>query len=350
MKTIRLFFPLLLISSNLFSNISEAYPKVEISEIFVESSFSWSLELGFRENYDVIPYDSIVIETCAGRSKVKDYTLIDISQPGFLSSFIAVITNSDLERELEINRENDFLKVYSYFMGMEVQDFLAFGKYPGSFFLEFKSGFSIVRDDVGLFSLDKTPTIGKVNTEDGTMGVVQGYVYDRNHNPLPNAWIGYNTSILSNENGYYYTSIPSRTYYTDTIWTSDIETYIFKPDTINVFPDSTSSADLIVLSHSQHSSVINSTFEPHFLNFPNPFKNFTTFYVSLPEIYNNKTVILEIYNNAGQAVGSFQFPDTRYAIALPSDLTGGLKAGIYYYTLIIDGIPSGETKTMIKIP
>jgi hypothetical protein len=86
------------------------------------------------------------------------------------------------------------------------------------------------------------------------------------------------------------------------------------------------------------------------MNYPNPFRDVTTFIVCLTDFYNKKTVNLQIYNNMGQAVASFRLPTDKSAVALPNDIIGRLKAGTYYYNLIIEGVPTGETKTMVKIP
>jgi hypothetical protein len=354
MKTLRLIFPLLILSCNVFSNLSIFRPNAEISEIYIESPNTWSVELGFRYDTVDMKIDSIAIETKAGISRVKNYSLSDVRSSGSNFIFLSVISNSNLEKMLDMIRENDFVKVCSYVHGTAYYDSLAFGQYPGSYFLTFEEGFSIARYASLEFSLDKSPSIGEINSEDGMLGTAEGFVTSKNHEPMAKTTIGFGSYILTDENGYYNTLLPSRSYYTDTIWTSENETYIFKPDTINVQPDSTSYADIVVESHWFHSSVINGYYyiNPESLtNYPNPFKELTTFFICLPhDFIENKTVSLQIYNNMGQTVSSFRFPDNISSIALPSDVVGCLKAGTYYYTLVIDGIPIGETKTMVKIP
>lgn len=352
MKTLRLFIPLLIISFNVFGNLSIYNPKLCISEIYIESPDSWLIELGFSYDTAGIKIDSIAIETKAWMSKVINDSLFDAGSSGYPFEFLCVISNNNLERNLEIIRENDFVKVYTYVDGNSYTDSLSFGQFPGSFFPIFKEGYSIALSPSWLLSLDNSPSIGEINTDEGMLGTVEGYVYNKNHEPIANTTIGFGSYILTDENGYYTTNILSRIYYTDTIWTSTTETYIFKPDTIDVQPDSTLQKDLIVISHSLHSSIFNQTYSPGdlIMNYPNPFKDLTTFIVRLSDFFDNKVVDLQIYNNMGQTVGSFRLPNKRSAIALPSDMIGSLKAGTYYYKIIIDGVPTGETKTMVKIP
>jgi hypothetical protein len=350
-KTILITF-FLISGSKLLCNIIT--PKVNISEILIESDSVWSVELFFPDHTDVISFDSIEIETSAGRSKINSYSLIDITESGSSSSYISVITNSSLARPLNVNPHGDFVKIYSYILGSVGYDFIAFGNYPGSFFLNYQKEYSLALTDEGLFSLNRTPSIGERNTDEGTQGTVQGFLLDKNHHPIENTpLLMFGTDVKTNENGYYSQAILSRTYFIEdtlTAWLNPTQTFIFEPDTINVIPDSVSEANIILLEYIINSNIIiDPRSDPDvFLNYPNPFKDVTTFYLYLP-VPDCSTATLQILNNRGQLVVAIPVPVDEMRIALVPDILSSLPAGIYHYTLLVDGKSSGLVNTMVKL-
>ena len=140
MKSIRLLFILLILSSKVWSNV--APPQAHISEIYINSLNAWSLELGFYYP-DISQIDSIIIETESGSAKLTNYSLIDVS---FIDEspfyYLSVISNNNLNGILEINRENDFVIIHSYIGTTSNDDYLAFGLHEHSNFLIFPEGHS----------------------------------------------------------------------------------------------------------------------------------------------------------------------------------------------------------------
>ena len=277
------------------------------------------------------------------------------------------ITNSNLEEPLEIDREHDFVNIYSYIGESVNSDYIAFGNHPDSDFLLFREGHSIARIDqfggcLRFYSLDNTPSIGENNLADGVSGTVSGYLFDGYHNPVPDTKIfNYICEVTTDENGYYEGNVLSRTYIFDSIsiWTDQREVYIFEPDTINVFPDSTYYTDIVLLSHyidtSTHDTEYSSiyyytTSNPGIItSFPNPFKDYVSFYIALSGVDNFNAIDFQIFNANGQKVYSIPLSGQYGSINLSSGIVGSWKAGIYYYRLLIDGKPSDKLNTFIKL-
>jgi hypothetical protein len=353
MKFLRLLIVFLIVQYSAIGNIVTS--KVYISEIFIDTPKSWLLELAFPDDPGIITFDSMVIETSIGKSRVINYSLIDTTV-GNISKYLTVLSNYNLSKELDIDRDNDFVKVYSYILGGVSTDYLAFGNYPGSFFQPFLEGYSIARTPDGTFSLDKTPSLGEINSEDGMFGTVEGYLLDRNQVRQAYSEVyAFGYDISTDGNGYYSESVPSRTYIIyDTTMAQSNKAYIYIPDTFNVIPDSVTVKDIVLLSYYTYSAIIyrEPTYSPQlsFMNFPNPFRDFTVFYFILPQIRHYKTVTLEIFNNMGESVASVRLPEEETGIALSSNVIGNLAAGTYHYTLFFDGKPSGHLNTMVKLP
>jgi len=83
MKRIRMLFAILvLVSSRVGCNI--APPQAYISEIYIESPTSWWIELGLYEEFTIEDwFDSLVVETSYGRSRITEYSVIDLSMDGW---------------------------------------------------------------------------------------------------------------------------------------------------------------------------------------------------------------------------------------------------------------------------
>ena len=362
MKSIKLLFILLILSSKVWSNI--APPQAHISEIYINSLNAWSLELGFYYP-DISQIDSIIIETESGSAKLTNYSLIDVS---FIDEspfyYLSVISNNNLNGILEINRENDFVIIHSYIGTTSNDDYLAFGLHEHSNFLIFPEGHSLSRIDTysndnyhdysGYFSLDNTPSLGEINLVEGVSGIVSGYLYDIDHNPMPNTEImGYVGYVSTDENGYYNESVLSRSYFFDTItiWTGQYDIYIYETDTVSVFPDSTHIKDLILISYPNSIIEPDDELNDHAIitNFPNPCTDITTFFISIPDHVSFKSANLEIYNNIGQTVFSYQLRENKTKITLPSGEMNLHKPGMYHYSLIIDGNLPIISNTLIKL-
>jgi hypothetical protein len=355
MKTMRFFIVLAILNNTLFANITP--PQAYISEVYIETSDNWWLELGFYEDPEIL-IDSVIVETTSGSALITDFITIDLSETDVGFPFLALITNDNLEHNLSMIRQGDFIKIYSYIGTTANINYLAFGKYADSEFLQFREGLSIAKVGLfnncsGFYSLDNTPSPGVDNEDEGVAGNVNGYLYDKDHNPIINSEVkGYVCSVSTDENGYYEGDVLSKTYYFDTInlWTGQWETYIYLQDTISVLPDSSYSKDLVLLS--SPSTIIEPMDEPDvpvITSFPNPFTEFTAFYIFIPPHINFKTADFEIFSSSGQRV--FLLPLNVYTakVVLPGEIISTLKPGVYHAQLLIDGVISEAGNTIIKL-
>jgi len=360
MKKLILFSVLIFLNCKVWCNI--APPQAFICEVYIESPEIWSIELGFYDYPN--QFDSIVVETNSGLSKVSllnvdIVSFDDVNEGGRFPFHLIVITEKDLEEVLEINRENDFIRIYSYIGANSNNDYLAFGNNKDSNIPVFKENHSISEIGGNYYSLDNSPSIGERNSIDGTEGYVSGYVYDTNGNPLPNHEIEVfiRKNITTDENGYYGGYVFSNAYYFDTlkVQAGQFEFYIYEKDTINVFPDSIHYNDLIfkdlvIIPYDDPTST-RKIFSNNTLvaNYPNPFTSYTVFQIAIPEDINFKTSRLNIYNSLGASVFSIQLEDRITSITLTAQEMNALKTGTYYYTIYLDDNTLLSRNTMIKL-
>jgi hypothetical protein len=201
-----------------------AVPRAYISEILVDSSGNWTLELGFLQ-YDIDYIDSIQMATSLGSSSINSYTLI--SGGGIIYDSLAVINNTNLETPLTLSQQGDFVTITTYFTEDwqgESFDNVAFGNYPGSYLDCIQNGESVISYSPRDFCIDHSPSIGAGNNTDGYLGTFRGVVYDPDGNPIPQAYVYARTdmtggvlSLHTASNGLFNENIGSRRYTFDEI-------------------------------------------------------------------------------------------------------------------------------------
>ena len=355
MKKSLLIVFLLFISGEVISNI--APPKAFISEIYIDLNNKWSIELGFPEKPNDF-LDSLFIETSSGSFKVMNYqTIKDMSETRF--PYLVVLTNSNLEDSLTLNRLGDFVKVKSFLGNTKLTDMLAFGNYPNSKFAEFKEGHSIAYIEhfnsySGYYSLDNSPTLGKNNDTDGIAATIKGYLYNSNNEIIPNREIwGFIGKLVSNEQGYFEGEIISQTYVLDTFsfyLSTDFISYIYEKDSINAFPDSVINKNLILYSIVNDIPKIEKINEICVSSFPNPFVNHLNFIVDIPYSVKAEKVEIQIFDIKGRLVASKESESNRALLSFSSPDLQNLKAGLYLYALKINDVRVAQKNNqLIKV-
>ena len=332
-------------------------PRVYISEFGMESPTEWWIELGFEDYFGDTTilkseFDSLYLETSSGKYFINYYNLIPAEQ-GNMFDYLTLITNDNLDGELAIDGTDDFIKLFYYGNDPYYYEYLAYGKAPASSFRHFEKSYSIALTPEYSYSLDKTPSPGSLNQTEGMTGVVRGYFYDREGYPLAfsNIWpIG---GPMTDEDGYFETSLYACSYYIDTIqyWGSGTNTYIYATDTLDVYPDSTCTRDIVLLSHLVSSAIMyrEQTFPvPKLEIFPNPFNDLVVFSIILPLNNNFESIELVIHNSLGQLVYNTMLDDDRTNLILEPAVVANWKPGQYFCTLIINGIHAKQL-TFVKL-
>ncbi|WP_346860393.1 T9SS type A sorting domain-containing protein [uncultured Draconibacterium sp.] len=344
MKTIFILFILTLsVNVNLFANI--APPQAYISEIYIDSLNNWYIELGFPEKPEDF-LDSLFIETSSGTFKVLNYdSIIECSEGWF--PYLLVLSKENIENSFTLNRSNDFVAIKSFLRNMELKDELIFGNRSSSNFnkLEYGCSISHVKDfngHSGYYSLDNTPSIGRYNDINGVAGTIQGYLYNQNNEPIPNSVIrGFIGNLETDENGFFYGEVLSRTYKLDTFRIRENTTYkkyIYCRDTINIIPNSTIDKDLYLFSvenYNPYDEIVVTEFN---LNvYPNPFDEYLRVIIDIPSATPVNNSLFSIYNSSGKFITSQKLTMNRTIITFTNEDFNNNGSGLYFYVLTIDG-------------
>jgi hypothetical protein len=313
-----------------------ATPQAYISEIYVDSTGAWTIELGFwYEATEEI--DSMRLYTSSGNALITSYSLITTSDGIF--EFLSLITDENLSNSLTINPESDFVKIVSYAWGDQPSDYVAFGDYPGSFLNCPDIGSSVIMliyysNGAGIweFCMDNSPTIGLSNDTTGAMGSYSGIAYDLAGTPFSEGKIFMpemgNLVLIINPDGSFSQRVPCRNYDFDTIkiWQPSRATQIYtvEPFSFCLRPDSTYYQDIITTSLIIGVDEEVDTQENIVTIAPNPFSDQVVFYFNLNEIsYDYLT--FNIYSLAGRNIAQFNIlpGQTRLEWAPPASVPSG---------------------------
>jgi hypothetical protein len=314
-----------------------ATPQAFISEIFVDSTGNWTIEMGFY-GWDAGDIDSIWLVTSSGGSLITYYSVIAADTGSYDS--LSVITNANLANPVSINPEGDFVKLISYAWGDDPYDKVAFGDYPGSYLDCIRNGESVISISPQDFCIDSSPTIGLGNDSEGYRGYFSGTIYDLTGNPVTTGFI----SIVGNaylalypdDQGNFNAYIPSRRFTFDTIehymppWPWTVKTYTVEPVDFCIRPDSSHYQDIITTSlvigvdeqDQQNENIVTVA--------PNPFSDKVVFYFNLKD---NDTGGMDffIYSLDGREMQHIGLsPDQMKFEWAPS---GNISSGTYIYRL-----------------
>jgi hypothetical protein len=294
-----------------------APPQAYISEILVDSSGNWTIEMGFYQ-WDIPIIDSIRLVSSSGSSIITSFTLI----PGggsFYFDSLSVITNDNLANPITFNPNGDLVKLISYvnLWGADPVDSVAFGDYPGSMLSCIHEGESVIYAmyNIGTggtwgFGIDSSPTIGTMNDTTGAMGNFSGIVYDLEGNPFTGGYFGLpfieGMVIHINPDGSFSERVLSHRITFDTIKLHlpsrlhTIETYIIEPVDFCLRPDSSHYQDIITTSLVIGIKEKKEDIENIVVISPNPFTDKVTFYINRKNSHSTDELTLLIYSLEGR--------------------------------------------------
>lgn len=297
-------FLMVLLIGTLFSGsrANVVPPQAYITEILVDSSGNWSIEMEFY--YDPYIYvDSVFLVTSTGSSRINNYNAVEVDD--FV--YLGVITIADLESPVTINPDGDFVQLISYSWDETNFSDVSFGNYPGSYLDCIQNGESVA-SVIGFYGMDKSPSIGSINDTAGAMGNFSGIAYDLSGNPFIGGLIFTEIdglTIVLNTDGFFSERIVNRRYNFDTIshYTAPPANYDFYTiDAINfcLRPDSSYYQDIITTSliiGIDDKEVID---ENIVTIAPNPFSDKVVFYFNLKNTDPSDEMGLSIYSLDGR--------------------------------------------------
>jgi hypothetical protein len=321
-----------------------ATPQAYISEIFVDSTGNWTIEMGFYE-WDAAEIDSIMLETSSGSSIITFFTTIPGG--GHFDS-LSVITNANLAIPVSVNPDGDFVKLISYAWGDDPFDYIAFGNYPGSQIDCIQGGESVIflcytqsEGPAHGFCMDLSPTIGEVNDTIGALETFAGKVYDLLGNPFTDGFFPLpgvtNTVIFIQPDGSFSERIFSRRFTFETIiirfppWPWTVKTYTVEPVDFCLRPDSSYYQDIVTTSLVIGFDDKVKADENMVTIAPNPFSDLVVFYFNLKNEFLSDDLKLSIYDLNGREIHHISFTGDlkRYEWA-PA---GKVSSGTYIYRL-----------------
>jgi hypothetical protein len=324
-KTMRKICVLILIFSGalrLYAN-PIAMPSVEISELYFDEYGKWKLELYYRF-YDKSPaIDSIYISSMTDLIKLPRYKFKE-------KSGLLVITPDSLDREFNINRFADTIKVTTYAMG-PIDDILIFGKLAGASIGYPRKGQSISK--YYSFVKDKSPTIGYANDTTGMCGTVKGVVYNENDEPVKNRTLGLDNFFNTSENGEYSTRVFARP---SSYWRVKYKTILKSTSSALVNrvnyvmePDSIIELD-IYLAEELSTEVNNQDIEDSAISvYPNPVKINQELYVDIDLPIITSDIWIEIVDLRGAIIAKRRVKEHHSSLTAPAD------GGFYIVKIIL---------------
>jgi hypothetical protein len=307
MKKLLIVLQFVLFFSSLSGNVIA--PRAWISEILVDSTGNWTIEMGFYA-YDVYEIDSIRLVTSTGNSIILTYDLLPYGGTGEFDS-LSVITDANLATYVSINPVGDFVRLISYVWDYEEIDYVAFGNYPGSYLDCMFEGESIITCGWEAFCIDSSPTIGEGNDGVGYTGYYSGFAYDLAGHAITTGFVNtIGNDILSlqpDSQGFFNELVYSRRYTFDTVehiyppWPYNKFTYTCEPVDFCLRPDSSYYHDIITTSliiGIDDKEVID---ENIVTIAPNPFSDKVVFYFN-PDNIDHGEMDFIIYSQDGREV------------------------------------------------
>ena len=268
------------------------------SELLIDST-SWALELDIWAFGRNIALDTCFLKSNSGQAKIKPCQLID--------QRFYVITEDNLEMELAISPEGDFLEIVGQ-SGFVIDSFAVKKIQHFGQSICFNGDFSY---------LDNSPTIGAPNDFDGAMGTIQGCFIDSSGAPVSELtacwgyayWPEYFLQVDST--GHFSIDVFATTV---TIFAEDVDEW--KEYEITVYPEDTVTVTLIFQKSGSSVDRMNFSSANDYLlwdNFPNPFNAITRIQYQIPRddfvqvaIYDLKGRLVETLYSGFQRKGKYE--------------------------------------------
>ncbi len=340
-------------------------PTILITEIYFDNNDKWTMELYICTN-SYSNLDSFKLCSSSGEALFRAGKIINYKD-------VILITQDSLQSSLIINRYSDNLQIKECFMGSWSNTYnpFAFGNSSVSFprigqSLEY---ITYPKDTIynyfgnHFYAKSKITSFGTFpsNNSFNCLGNISGHIYDVNNNLITGnsvfiylyaPWVTNPIdTIFVDNNGYFSKNMPA-CYYSFNVrnkYTNSSITY----QNISLEPDSIINYDfhLNISFNGIKENLIKNSYS--ISNYPNPFKNNTTIEIKLEKITKISNAILKIYNNIGEIVKIIPVENynstTNTCTVEYRNKTQVLEAGIYYYTLEIDGKKVASNKmTIIK--
>lgn len=334
---------ILVATSSLHSNPIE--PPPIITEVYFDENENWTLEFYIDEYFysGMVNLDSLRINTAI----IKDQVIIQMGVP-------LIITPDMLLGYLDITRCNGSLHVETYdgYYWLYLDWGIYWDNYdpaplPGqSWAVQSFAGPEYIHY---WLCHSFPPTLGTNIYEASGTGTVQGYIYDLNHNPIPDVLFFINvfiTPFYSNDSGYFCFSSVSHRYsfyynYYDPAFSGDTTLWIEIDSTDNI--EIIAPVYLVGIEDNSEEKI-------SIKNYPNPAKNIVNFQVTIPININSETANIIICNLSGKIIDQLPLrkddhrPSEYYLKWIPPDNFNGL---LLYY-LVMDNQRSVSGKFIIS--
>jgi|GEM_PF-3213188 len=316
----------------LYSNPNPS-PEIHINEFMFTGPNSWIMELRFYYDYGGT-FDSITVQSNSGIAYVINgydcFTELDLSQPLF------------------INPTGDVIVLTGYSWGCPPTSCeLAFGNVSNPDVVAPLSGQSIARFESTcycdffypsdyppeIFSISNNPTINPyfyvLNDTTGTLGTMQGIVFDMDGQPVPNQAFKMDYPFTTDATGHFSTRIYSRIFSWDTIcyqrWPNHFSAVKLSPISYTMLPDSVITRNIHLLTP----LLVGTPPQPKkagsdFNIFPNPVTNAITISYTSDLTENSGDLHIDIYDMNGKNVLKKNLENRLGVLNIPVDLSNGI--------------------------
>jgi hypothetical protein len=357
---------LLLISALLISNLTfnnPIMPESLISEVYFDNENNWYLvvDVFLMEILGIQTFQEIEMYSTDGA-----FVFLDEFLPDF-NTYETVITQDALVYPHQLYRETDYISVY-WPQGWFDFMYLDWGNSWGDPVKGPSPGQSLVPVPVWEdefynveFWLVKNayPLILGGGYE--ITGEFDGFLLDQNLMPLANAelkyvdeylmnntYFGYFPPIVTNQAGYFiHEEMLACNYHLYGVEIDGID-YDFD-EYVSIEPDSTNTYVFQMVVTGVNNP--NLADKPSIYNFPNPFSDFTTFFLQNPVNSGTENLVLKVFDLMGQVVSvqPIILENINNSIArFGWKNQGGLPPGIYCYQLMMDGFTALTGKMTIQ--
>jgi hypothetical protein len=338
-----------LLATGLYSNPNPP-PELHINNFAFTGSSGWRMSMLFvygNLNY----FDSIVIQSNTGRSKVLTY---ETDSYGGLS-----FTDQDISPALTINPNGDVIILTGYsvycFPGTYTTCEVAFGNVTNPVVVAPLAGQSIERYESTsciypsneIFTINKTQTWRNDTT--GAFGTVRGIVYDKSGHPVANQKFYMDLPFTTDATGHYSTRVYSRICTWSSLcyekWPNHFTSAQVTPVSYTMIPDSLINSNINLLDSLLTGIPTNlSTSGSGFKIFPNPVTDAITISYTSDLTSDSGDLHIDIYNMNGSKVLSKDLDNHLGVITLPINF----RNGIYVAELTKGGKVIGSTRFIVN--